>query len=223
MSEIFFNGPAGRIHASYSQNLLNPAAPIAIVLHPHPLRGGTMNNKVSYRLFKIFEELGFSTLRFNFRGCGKSEGSYCGEGGEVADAAAAFDWLQHNNPEVKEFWVAGFSFGSYIAMQLLMRRPEIKGFICVAPPANIYDFSFLAPCPRSGLIVCGNEDNVISSQDVEVMVKKLNAQKNITVKYDIVPEAGHMFDGKIAALTTSVKNYIIERADLFSKNIKKIA
>lgn len=216
MSEVFFNGPSGRIHGSYNQSKL-PNAPVAIVLHPHPLQGGTMNNKVSYRLYKIFCELGFSTLRFNFRGCGKSEGKYCGEGGEVTDAASAFDWLQYMNPEIKEFWVGGFSFGSYIGMQLLMRRPEIKGFISIALPANIYDFSFLAPCPRSGIIIRGSEDEIISFNDVDALVKKLNSQKNININYTEIKGANHSFENHMEALTNVVKNYLIDNAAIHEK------
>lgn len=222
MSEVFFNGPAGRIHASYNQVTGSLYAPTAIVLHPHPLRGGTMNNKVSYRLCKIFEELGFSTLRFNFRGCGKSEGAFCGEGGEVADAASAFDWIQYMNPEVREFWVGGYSFGSYVAMQLLMRRPEIKGFVCIAPPANTYDFSFLAPCPRSGLMISGEYDEVTPPADVEALTNKLNSQKNINVELKVIKGAAHAFDGHMVQLTTDIKNYIIEHANL-NEVAKKIA
>lgn len=214
MSEVFFNGPAGRIHASYSHSQQDALAPIAIVMHPHPMLGGTMNNKVSYRLFEIFRELGFSTLRFNFRGCGKSDGEYSCDGGEVADAAAAFDWVQSINPDVKDFWVGGFSFGSYVAMQLLMRRPEIKGFVCFAPPADAHDFSFLAPCPRSGLVVCGEKDEVVSAPDVDALVKKLNSQRNISVQYDIIKGAGHSFDGYMPDLVSIVKDYIISHATL---------
>lgn len=221
MSEVFFSGPAGKIHGSYSQsNTIN--APVAIVMHPHPLQGGTMNNKVSYRLYKIFQELGFSTLRFNFRGCGKSDGEYCGEGGEVADAAAAFDWLQYMNPNVKDFWVSGFSFGSYVAMQLLMRRPEIKGFVCVAPPANLYDFSFLAPCPRSGLMLCAEMDTITPLDDVATLVKKLNSQKNICVEHTIIPGSVHSFENSLVELTSIVKDYVIENA-FANISIKKTA
>src|SRR5277367_5243733 len=81
--------------------------------------------------------------------------------GELSDAASALDWAQTINPEARACWVAGFSFGAWIGMQLLMRRPEVEGFISIAPPANLYDFSFLAPCPSSGLIVHGDKDAVV--------------------------------------------------------------
>lgn len=131
------------------------------MLHPHPQHGGTMNNKVVYALYQTFVARGFSTLRFNFRGVGRSQGTYTGGEGELSDAATALDWLQTYNPNARYCWIAGFSFGAWIGMQLLMRRPEITGFVSVAPPANMFDFSFLAPCPASGLVVQGDQDDIV--------------------------------------------------------------
>ena len=105
-----------------------------------------MNNKVVYALYQCFVRRGYSTLRFNFRGVGRSQGSFDRGEGELSDAASALDWLQTYNPNAGSCWVAGFSFGAWIGMQLLMRRPEIESFISIAPPANMYDFTFLAPC-----------------------------------------------------------------------------
>src|SRR3954447_3961561 len=149
MPEVIFNGPEGRLEGRYNHSKTQNA-PIALVLHPHPQHGGTMNNRIVYAIFQTFVRRGFSTLRFNFRGVGRSQGGFDRGEGELSDAAAALDWLQTYNPNAQACWIGGFSFGAWIAMQLLMRRPEIDGFIAVAPPANLYDFSFLAPCPSSG-------------------------------------------------------------------------
>ena len=119
-----------------------------------------MNNPVSVQLFHLFMKRGFSVLRFNFRGVGRSQGEFDAGIGELADAATALDWLQSTNPTASQCWVAGYSFGAWIGMQLLMRRPETDGFISVSPPTNTYDFSFLAPCPASGLILHGSADTV---------------------------------------------------------------
>ena len=88
MPEVIFTGPAGRVEGRYTAGPL-PSSPVALILHPHPKHGGTMNNKVVYSLFQAFAKKGFSTLRFNFRGVGRSEGSYDNGEGELADAAAA--------------------------------------------------------------------------------------------------------------------------------------
>jgi len=172
MPEIIINGPAGRLEGRYTHSK-TPNAPLGIVLHPNPEHGGTMNNKVSYYLHQSFVERGFSVLRFNFRGVGRSQGMFDKGEGELSDAACALDWMQDLNPNAPYVWVAGFSFGAWIGMQLLMRRPEIKGFISVAPPANLYDFTFLAPCPTSGLILQGDRDNIVPQSHVDRLVEKL--------------------------------------------------
>jgi len=138
--------------------------------------------------------MGFTVLRFNFRGVGRSQGEYDQGIGELSDAAAALDYLQALNPNAKHCWVAGFSFGSWIGMQLLMRRPEISGFVSVAPNANMYDFSFLAPCPSSGLIINGSGDRVVPPADVEALVDKLHEQKGITITHEVIEGAGHFFE-----------------------------
>ena len=165
MPELIINGPAGRIEARYHHEAANDS-PIALILHPHPQFGGTMNNQVVYTLYHTFVQRGFSVLRFNFRGVGRSQGIWDGGPGELSDAASALDWLQIVKPDAKNCWIAGVSFGTWIAMQLLMRRPEVEGFICVAPPSNLYDFSFLAPCPSSGLMINGDKDRVVPSNSV---------------------------------------------------------
>ncbi|HEY5598564.1 MAG TPA: anhydro-N-acetylmuramic acid kinase [Kiloniellales bacterium] len=157
MPDVIINGPDGRLEGRYQHSRV-PNAPIAIVLHPHPQYGGTMNNKVVYALYNGFARHGFSVLRFNFRGVGRSQGGYDRGEGELSDAASALDWLQSFNQSASACWIAGFSFGAWIGMQLLMRRPEVHGFLSIALPANMYDFSFLAPCPSSGLIVHGGND-----------------------------------------------------------------
>ena len=166
MPEVIFTGPAGRLEGRY-QPSKQKSAPIAIVLHPHPQFGGTMNNKIVYELFYMFQKRDFTTVRFNFRGIGRSQGEFDHGTGELSDAAAALDWVQSLHPDSKSCWVAGYSFGAWIGMQLLMRRPEIEGFISIAPQPNIYDFSFLAPCPSSGLIIHGDADKVAPPKDVQ--------------------------------------------------------
>ncbi len=193
MPELIFPGPEGRLEGRYHPQPGKPDAPIAIVLHPHPQYGGTMNNRVVYNLHYAFHRMGFTVMRFNFRGVGRSQGEFDQGIGELSDAASALDYLQAMNPNSKHCWVAGFSFGAWIGMQLLMRRPEITGFISVAPPANMYDFSFLAPCPSSGLIVNGTADRVAPPKDTATLVGKLREQKGITISHDVIEGADHFF------------------------------
>jgi alpha/beta superfamily hydrolase len=192
MPEVILSGPEGRIEGRYHHSKIKDA-PLGIVLHPNPEHGGTMNNKLTYYMYQAFVDRGFSVLRFNFRGVGKSQGMFDRGEGELSDAAAALNWMQEVNPNSPYTWVAGFSFGAWIGMQLLMRRPEIAGFVSVAPPANLYDFSFLAPCPTTGLVVQGNRDDVVPEPHVEKLVERIRAQKGIDIDYRVVDGANHFF------------------------------
>ncbi|WP_281685263.1 alpha/beta hydrolase [Thalassobaculum salexigens] len=211
MPEVMINGPEGRIEARYL-HAQDPGAPIALMLHPHPQHGGTMNNKVVYSLYQTFVARGFSTLRFNFRGVGRSQGVYSGGEGELSDAASALDWVQTYNPNARFCWIAGFSFGAWIGMQLLMRRPEITGFISVSPPANMYDFSFLAPCPSSGLIINGTNDRVAPPADTRSLVSKLHEQKGITITHEEIEGSGHFFEEPhMETMIDNVTGYVKRR------------
>ena len=160
MPEVMFAGPDGRLEGRYHHSK-ETSAPVALILHPHPLHGGTMNNRITYTMYQAFQRLGCSVMRFNFRGVGRSQGRYDGGIGEIGDAAAALDWMQAVNPNHGGLWIAGYSFGAFIGMQLLMRRPEISGWVSVAPPASHYDFGFLAPCPCGGLMIHGDADELV--------------------------------------------------------------
>ena len=210
MPEVIFNGPDGRIEGRY-QPAKEPNAPVAIVLHPHPEFGGTMNNQIVYHLFYRFAKRGFAVLRYNSRGVGRSQGMFDHGLGELSDAAAALDWLQANNHESRGAWIAGVSFGAWIGMQVLMRRPEVEGFISVAPQENLYDFSFLAPCPSSGLIIHGDQDRVAPPESVQKLVDKLKAQKGITIEQQIVPGANHFFESHIDDLIERCSTYLDKR------------
>jgi alpha/beta superfamily hydrolase len=213
MPEVIFPGPDGRLEGRYHPQR-TPDAPIAILLHPHPQYGGSMNNRVVHRLHYAFHDIGFTVLRFNFRGVGRSQGEYDQGVGELSDAASALDYLQAMNPNSKHCWVVGFSFGAWIGMQLLMRRPEITGFISVSPPANIYDFSFLAPCPASGLIINGSADRVAPPKDTANLVAKLREQKGITISHSVIEGAGHFYEDEeahMAPMIAEVQSYVRRR------------
>ncbi len=222
MPELIINGPVGRLEARYHHEPASDS-PIAVILHPHPQFGGTMNNQVVYHLYYTFAERGFSVLRFNFRGVGRSQGFFDNGPGELSDAASALDWLQLAKPDAKACWIVGVSFGTWIAMQLLMRRPEIDSFICVAPPANLYDFSFLAPCPASGLLVNGDNDRVVPSAAVADLAVKTKVQKGIILHHKIIPNANHFFEGEeqLDALKNCVGGFVDEHMVEILKNSKK--
>ena len=207
MAEVIFNGPDGRLEGRYHQSK-KPDAPIAIVLHPHPLHGGNMNNRVVFIMFNNFVERGFSVLRFNFRGVGRSQGAFDNGVGELSDAAYAFDWMQQFNGNSPFCWIGGYSFGALISMQLMMRRPEIEGFVSISPPAGTEDFSFLAPCPSSGLIIHGDKDTHVPLDAVKKLAQKLDGQKNISVNLSIVKGADHFYKDNMDNLSKEVASYL---------------
>lgn len=210
MPEVIFSGPAGRIEGRYHHNK-ELGSPIAIILHPHPQFGGTMNNPIVHALYYMFVKRGFSVLRFNFRGVGRSQGLFDNGAGELSDAASALDWLQSHNREARICWIAGISFGAWISMQLLMRRPEISGFISIAPLAKHYDFSFLAPCPASGLFVNGSDDTVTPPDAVASLVAKLKTQRGIRIDHRVIDGANHFFADKIDELIEVCGDYLDDR------------
>jgi alpha/beta superfamily hydrolase len=210
MAELILTGAAGRLEARYNQ-AESENAPIALILHNHPKAGGSMQDRVTVMLHKLFVERGFSTLRFNFRGVGRSQGNFDNGQGELSDAASALDWLQGQNPVAPVTWVAGYSFGSYIALQLLMRRPEIDGFITVATPANHYDLSFLAPCPSSGMMFYGSNDQVSPPADLERSASKIRTQKGELVEWEMIEGADHFYRNELDVLRDRAATYLDRR------------
>lgn len=210
MAELIIPGPAGRLEARYTEPPYE-GAPLALVLHAHPRAGGTMQDPVTITLFKIFEERGFGVLRYNSRGVGRSQGAYDAGVGELSDAAFILDYIETLAESPRYVWVAGYSFGAWITLQLLMRRPEIDGFLALSPPANHYDLSFLAPCPASGLILCGDNDQVCSPQDVERALSKVRVQTGEVIERGVVKGANHFYQGSLPALETACTAYLDRR------------
>ena len=211
--EIFIPGPSGRIQAKYFKSK-QAGAPVALVLHPHPQYGGTMNNRIVYEIYNCFYKNGFSVIRINFRGVDKSDGVFDDGQGELSDAAAALDWLEKENPGYTQCWVSGFSFGALICMQLIMRRPEVNKFIAIAPQPNVYDFTFLAPCPISGLVLSAKNDELVSEESLTSLKKKLSMQKNIEVKFDPISNANHFYKNKEKDLASATDRYIKDKITL---------
>ena len=205
--EIFIPGPCGRIQAIYFKNN-RPGSPVALVLQPHPEYGGTMNNKIVYETYRSLCKNGFSVIRINFRGVEKSDGIFDNGQGELSDAAAALDWIEKENPGYSQCWVSGFSFGSLICMQLIMRRPEVNKFIAISPQPNVYDFTFLAPCPISGLMIYGKNDELVPEDSILNLKKRLNIQKNIEITFNSIFNANHFFNNKEKELADIVENYL---------------
>ena len=211
--EIFIPGPAGRLEGIYYKSK-KKGAPIVLILHPHPQFGGTMNNKIVLTIFKAFAMNNFSVLRFNFRGVGLSDSIFDNGQGELSDAAAALDWIEKENIDNSQCWISGFSFGSLISAQLLMRRPEINRFILLSPQPNVYDFSFLSPCPTSGLVIYGEKDELVSKEYIDLFDKRIKNQKGISVPFKKI-NANHFFSNKENELILILNSYINKEIAIF--------
>ncbi len=223
MPEIIINGPAGRIEGRYHRNP-DPKCPVVLILHPHPLHGGTMNNKVVYSLYKTFVDNGFSVLRINFRGVGRSEGKFDHGVGELLDATAVMNWLHDQNMSSTEFWIAGFSFGAWIALQTVMRRPEIENYVLVAPPASNskFDFNFIVPCTSTGFVVQGDKDEIAKEQDVARLAEKLKERDEAEIFYQVITGGDHFFTGKLNEFEAAVDSHIKDRLAVDANRVRKI-
>ena len=174
-----------------------------------------MKNKIVQLMFNIFLENGFSVIKLNFRGVGKSDGVFDNGQGELSDAAAALDWIERENLDYSQCWVSGFSFGALICMQLIMRRPEVDNFIAISPQPNVYDFSFLSPCPTSGTMIYGKKDELVPLEYITELNKRLSAQKGIKVEFQSVLDANHFFSKSEPALVKVLNNYIKKEIALY--------
>lgn len=224
MVEVFLNNTAKKIEGKYHQSK-EVNTPVVLILHHHPQYGGNMNSKIIRSIYASFIDNNFSALKINFRGVGKSTGTFDKGIGELTDAAVAIDWLQEHNPSNVPIWVVGFSFGAWVAMQLTMRRPEIVGFIALSPPAKKYDFSFLSPCPVPGLIIQSSNDTISEESDVTELAQRLiNSVKSDHMEYRIVDDTNHFLRDKEEEVIQIIDSYIklrLNSSATFSQKAKK--
>ena len=131
-----------------------------------------------------------------------------------SNAAAALDWIERQNLDYSQCWVSGFSFGSLICMQLIMRRPEVNNFIAVSPQPNVYDFSFLAPCPTSGQVVYSENDELVTKDSIIELDNRIKSQKGVEVIFSKIKNSNHFFKNKEKELVIEIEKYIKEKTAL---------
>jgi alpha/beta superfamily hydrolase len=163
-----------------------PAEKGLVVSHPHPLYGGTMHNNVVRAVVHAYQEEGYSTLRFNFRGVEKSEGDFGNGIGEQEDVKAALKTLGKENMDL-----AGYSFGAWVNALGLWKFEEAQRLIMVSPPVSVIDFSFLTYSPKIRLVICGSRDEIAEYKKVEEMLPKWNDQ----AVFRVVQGADHFYSG----------------------------
>ncbi len=197
---LFIPGPAGNLEAVIERPQTQIGNTVAIICHPHPKQEGTMTNKVVTTLVRACQQLGIIAVRFNFRGVGKSEGHYDHTIGEQDDLKAVISWVKETFPDCK-LWLAGFSFGSYITAKVASEI-SIEQLISIAPPVNHFDFQSLPTIQCPWLVVQGELDEVVPSQEVfdwaETRSEKIHMIR--------MPNVGHFFHGKLIELRDNLVN-----------------
>ena len=200
-------GPAGVLEAATNVPEPNAArAGVAVICHPHPLQGGTMHNKVVTTLERSLRELGLATLVFNFRGTGASQGTFSDGIGETDDLIAVAQWAQRMRPR-DALWLAGFSFGSYVAARAAPQLP-VRQMISIAPPVGRWDFTQLASPLCPWLIVQGEADEIVDPQAVYAWVAAQPEPPTLVR----MPETTHFFHRRLLDLRGVIKNGV--RANL---------
>lgn len=192
-------GPAGNLEVMATPATEKLRNAVALICHPHPLHGGTMHNKVVSTLARTFKELGLHTVRFNFRGVGQSEGHFGDGVGETEDLLTVVDWVKRVCPH-DELWLAGFSFGGFIAARVATQIPVVQ-LVTVAPQVSRFTSSHFPPITVPWILVQGEEDKVVSSEAVFEWVETLNP-KPILIR---IPGTGHFFHGKLVELRNRLK------------------
>ncbi len=190
---VWIPGPAGPLEGLTACPERESQGVVAVILHPHPLYGGSLQNKVVHYLSRICNRLGIPSLRFNFRGVGRSCGHYDQGRGEVADCLAVMDWVEQRRPGFP-IWLAGFSFGAYVAYQAA-QDPRVGRLLTVAPPVNLFDFSRvpMPTCPWT--IVQGREDELVPAEVVRGWV----IEQGVAARY-LELTADHFFHGALNRL-----------------------
>jgi len=202
-ADLLLPGPAGAIELACSVPAPDVARRgVAIVCHPNPLQGGTMFNKVVTTLDRSLNELGLATVRFNFRGVGKSEGVHDEGHGEADDLAAIAAWVRRERPG-DVLWLAGFSFGSYVVLRAAAKLTPAQ-LILIAPPVGRWEFEGieLPECPI--LIVQGEDDDVVDAQAVFAWAGAQTPPPTVVR----MPETGHFFHRRLIDLRGAVKNAV---------------
>ena len=195
---LFLPGPAGRLESLLEEPEHGEPVEAALVCHPHPQHGGTMHNKVVYRIARGLRSAGSVVLRFNYRGVNLSEGSYDEGEGELDDARAALAYLRGRYPELP-FTVAGFSFGSRIALRLgcgIARRVIAVGF-----PAAYRDKAGLDTCVTPRIFIQSTRDQYGSVEETALIVRPLPEPKELY----FIDAQDHFFAGALDALEAKVR------------------
>lgn len=197
-------GPAGPLEALLDVPGGESRA-VAVFGHPHPLHGGTMHTKALYQAAKATARIGVAALRFNFRGVGRSPGTFDSGPGEKADFSAAISFVHERFPDLP-IWAAGMSFGSWVAMTVGAEDPRVSLLLGIAPPVDRYDFEVLRTCTLPKFIVHGESDELISIKEIRKFYAQLQEPKELVT----IEDANHLFEGKTSLVGEAVEDLLAD-------------
>ena len=202
---LFLSVEHGRLEAILKQPREGSGRGVALVLHPHPLGGGTMHNKVVFRAAAALNDAGLTTLRLNFRGVGQSTGVHDDGRGELDDVRAGIAYLAEKYPG-QNITVCGFSFGAWVGLQVGVSDERVKNLISIGTPLDKYNFTFLETCRKAILFVHGELDEFGDVQRLRALVDKL--KKHTTVQLTVIPEAGHFFEDHLDEVKRAITDWV---------------
>jgi len=200
---FFLPGPSGRLEAIYKRADRAPRS--ALVCHPHPQHGGTMHNKVVYRAAKAFEGLGWSVLRFNFRGVGASEGSFEDGRGEAEDVTAALDWPAGRDPGAP-LVVAGFSFGNAVGLPVGAKDDRVSHLVGIGTPTDRFPFDLLAEVPKPKLFIQSDNDEHGPLPELEAGLARVAKPWELVV----IEGADHFFEGRLPEMQRAIADFFMK-------------
>ena len=205
---LFIPVAHGQLEAILKEPRQGAPKGVALVLHPHPLGGGTMHNKVVFRAAAALNDAGLTVLRINFRGVGQSTGKHDEGRGERDDVRAGLDYLSQQYPG-QRITVCGFSFGSRVGLEVAIHDPRVSFLIGIGTPLEKYDFRFLAECRKPLLLVHGEQDEFGDVEQLRKLVSELEG--NTPVRLVVIPGAGHFFDNHLDELKRAITDWTIEQ------------
>ena len=197
-AHFLLRGVAGNIELSTTSVQPAGSNKVIVICHPHPLHGGTMQNKVVTTLARVFGEMGFSTVRFNFRGVGASSGEHAAGIGETEDLLTVLDWIARTCPQGR-LYLAGFSFGAYVAYRVATTsdyKNKLQHLLLVAPPVQYPEFQQLSEPKVPWTVVQGEADEVVEPQQVFAWLNDTQHRARLIA----LPATGHFFHGKLIEL-----------------------
>ena len=205
---LFIPAEHGQLEAILKGPRQDSPIGVALILHPHPLGGGTMHNKVVFRAAAALNDAGLTTLRINFRGVGQSTGQHDEGRGEQDDVRAGLDYLSQNYPGLRTL-LCGFSFGARVGLDVGINDPRVAYLIGIGTPLKMYDFNFLGSCRKPLLLVHGENDEFGEVERLRELVAKL--EPNVPVRLVVIPGADHFFEGHLDEVKRAITDWATEQ------------